>query len=79
MTDLDFDKPGKGRMVQCLVALTPEERANVQAHAKARNVSAVSAMRARIIAPSIESLELEQRLDAEARRRAGRKPRRKVP
>lgn len=78
MTDLDFDGDGKGRMVPRLVALTPEQYADVQAHAKARNVSAVSVMAARIIAPSIESLELEQRLDAEARKRAGRKPRNKV-
>ena len=79
MTDLDFDKPGKGRLVQCLVALTPEQRAEVQAHAQAQGVSAVSVMAARIVDHSGVKLELEQRLDAEARKRAGRKPRNKVP
>jgi hypothetical protein len=69
MTDLDFDAPSRGRMVHRLVALREEEYAAVKEHAKARGVSAAVVMRARIVAPSAESVALEARCAEESRDR----------
>ena len=69
MTDLDFDAPGRGRLIERTVALTAEEYADVRAHAKSIGVSASAVMRARIIAPSEESVLLEAQCAADSRAR----------
>ena len=66
MTDLDFDAPGRGRLVERTVALTADEYAAVRAHAKSLGISASAVMRARIVAPSAESLALEQQCARES-------------
>lgn len=69
MTDLDFDAPDRGRLIERTVALTADEYAAVKEHAKARGVSASAVMRARIVAPSAESAALEVQCAAESRAR----------
>jgi hypothetical protein len=73
MTDLEFDAIDRGRLIERSVALTAAEYAAVREHAKARGVSASAVMRARIVAPSAESVTLEAQCaeDSRARQAAG--------
>lgn len=69
MTDLDFDHPDRGRLVGVRVYLTTEEHAQLVEHAKSTGHSIAVVVRARITAPSEESIAREVEVAADVARR----------